>query len=143
PWRHARHPIRNPRVCLPRDAAEASAEHLANAIEETLVDGRDFFAAVASVFLQQLALPSRKLPRDVDVDAYQLVTPCVPLKIRDALASQTKHCARLGAGGNLQLGLVFERRNFDLTAERDLRERHRQFADDVFALARKQGVLCD
>src|SRR5262245_44141097 len=100
-----------------RERGQGSAEHLANAIEETLVDGRDLFAAVASVFLQQLALPSGKLARHVDVDAYQLVTPSVALKIRDPLAPQAKHRTGLGAGRNLQLGFLFERRNFELRAD--------------------------
>ena len=125
-------------------AAFALAEHLFELVDEALGERMvDVLAVELGEFLEQLALARGQAARRLDDHLDQLVAAPVAVKIDDALALEAQDLARLRAGRNLQLHFAFERRHFDLGAERGLRETDRHFDNHVVVLAHEHLVLLD
>src|SRR5215469_16415847 len=103
----------------------------------------DRLAVELGEFLEQLALPGREAARRFDGDAHKLIAAAVAMEIDDSLTLEPQYFARLRAGGDLEMHLAFEGRDFDLGAEGSLRETDRHLDNHVVVLAHEERMLLD
>ncbi len=96
-----------------------------------------------SQFGQQFALALTQFPGRLDSHFDVKIAFAVPIEYRHAFVPDAKRGSRLRALGNFQPVFSFQCRNHDLDAEGSLRERDRNHAVQVVALALKEGVLLD
>ena len=67
--------------------------------------------------MQQLLLRACEVARHLYLHGYELVAAARTAQIRDALALETEHGARLSAFGDGELHIAVDGRNLDLRAE--------------------------
>ncbi len=81
--------------------------------------------------------------RHFHLDAHVQVTVAIAVQVFYALALDAESRGRLRAGGDFDGRAVFQRRNFDLRAERRLHKTHRHLADQIIAVAFEYLMLFD
>src|SRR5208282_1811740 len=105
-----------------------------------MVDG---LAVELGEFLEQFALARGQAARRFDNYLDELIAAAVAVKVDDALALEAQDFSRLRGGRNLELDFAFERRHFDLGADRRLRKADRRLDYHVVVLAHEHRVLFD
>src|SRR5882757_1203953 len=105
-----------------------------------MIDG---FAVELSEFLEQFALARSQAARRFDDDLDELIAASVAVKIDNSLALEAQDLSRLRGRRNLEFHFAVERRNFNLCADRRLRETDRRLDYHVVVLTHEHLVLLD
>src|ERR1039458_112131 len=126
-----------------RITRHASLEKLLGLLEKSLRE-RGFLAVAERGELMQLRLlRTVQMRRHLDLDANVQIALAIALQIFHAAAFESQQRAGLRAGGNFDRRTAFERRHFNLRAQRGLHKTHGNFAEQIVAVARKNFVALD
>src|SRR5262249_31420289 len=126
-----------------RHGGAGSAERALQLLEEPLVRLVRVGAGGAVELLEQVALIFGQPPRHLDVDEHALAAAAEALQSGHAAAGEDARGPRLRPRLELELRLAVERRHLHGRAERGVRHRQVDGAEDVVALAHEPGVGLD
>lgn len=109
-------------------------------LEEPFGDGRVVFAAAFGEVLELRLLFGVEFGWDFHGDADEEVATAATAQVWHTFASKFECCSALGSGRDFQGNFPVESGGMDFTAERGGGEGYGEFAEEVVALARKNGV---
>src|ERR1043166_2247194 len=125
------------------DSIRESLKEIFGLFKKSLAERAFFAVTELGEFLELGFLVSGKMRWHFDVDAHVQIALPIALNIFNAFPLEPKHRGRLRARGNFYGRLTFQRRYFNVRAERSLDEIYRHLAKQIVAVALEYRVRFD